>query len=375
MKNISIRSTLVLSTLGLLSIGLMLLVEFTKKEQAQPHFQDKITASGLMKKCFEHLKETHFYDEVAIDNINDPNDTRIIGTRYSPITSGRGALPVKLSTTNPNFAAMVVEMFKEAGLKKGDHIAIGATGSFPALNIATCSAAEAMGLEVSLIASVTSSSWGANDPQHTYLDIHSTLVEAELFNFPIIASSIGANQDIGMTLSPEGRDLAINAINRNGVAYINGTSLQENITKRMTIFDQREKKVGKPIKLYVNVGGGIASLGSGPNSDGIRSGLMKDVKLNMFPDKRGVMFEMASNKVLLINLRYIDRLMTKYQLPEDPVPLPEVGVGPMYFALKYDMRYVFGAATILILLIFGVIVFDKKQNALGKEVIYEASSS
>lgn len=369
MKDISIRSTPVLGILGLLAIGLMFLVENTKKERPQPHYEEKIEAANLMRESIQYLKLKHFKDEIAIDNINDPNDTRIIGTRFSPITSGRGSLPIKLSTVNPNFAAMIVELFKGAGLKKGDHIAVGVTGSFPALNIATLAAAEAMGLEISLIASTTSSSWGANDPEYTFLDIHSSLKEGDFFNHSILASSIGANQDIGQTLSPEGRDMAKAAIQRNGLQLISGQSLNETIAKRIEIFTEQEREMGKKIKLYVNVGGGIASLGSNNNSAEIPSGLLKDVKLSTFPDKKGVMFEMASRKVPLINLRNIQRLMDKYKLPKDPVPLPEVGEGELYLALKYDLRYVYGATGILVLLIIGVILFDRRQNALGNEIV------
>ncbi len=370
MKDISIRSTLVLSILGLLSVGLMLLVERTKKEREQPHYEEKIAASRLMQESIDYLREKHFKDEIAIDNINDPNDTRIIGTRFSAITSGRGSLPVKLSTVNPNFAAMVVTLFKEAGLKKGDHIAIGATGSFPALNIAVSAAAEVMELEVSFIASATSSSWGANDPAYTYLDIHGSLNEGKLLKHRILASSIGANQDIGMTLSPEGRDMARAAVIRNRLRLINGKSLSENIEERLKLFKAREEETNQRVKLYVNIGGGVASLGSNLNSEKLPSGLLKDVKLSSFPDKRGVMFRMASQKVSLVNLRNIQRLMDDYGLPRDPVPLPAVGEGELFMALKYDLRYVFGAAGILIALIVGVILFDKRQNALGNEIVY-----
>jgi len=369
MKEISIRSTLVLSILAVIAIGLMFLVEASKKEYTQPYFQEKMAAANLMEECVEYLKNTHFKDEVSIDNINDPNDTRIIGTRYSAITSGRGSLPIKLSTVNPNFAALLVELFKEANLKKGDHIAIGATGSFPALNIAALSAAEVLDLDVSYIASVTSSSWGANDPEYTYLDMQSSLINGGLLSNKIIASSIGANEDIGRTLSPEGRELVHKAIERNKIFFINGGSLNENILQRMRIFSQYEKEKKKKIKLYINIGGGIASLGSVKNSDELPSGLLEDVKLNLFPDKAGVMFEMASRKIPLINLKHIAYLLNKYHLPIDPVPLPAPGDGKLFYDLKYDLRFVFGATALLVFIIFGIIIFDKKQNALGNKIV------
>jgi len=369
MKNISIRSTPVLIVLGLMSIGLLILVENTKHEQTQPFFQEKLDAARLMENSIAHLKATHFKDEVAVDNINDPNDTRIIGTRFSSITSGRGSLPSKLSTTNPNFGALMVQLLRDAGVKKGDHIAIGATGSFPALNIATCAAAKVLGLNVSLITSVTSSSWGANDPLYTFPDMHASLVEAGLLSQSILASSIGANQDIGRTLSPEGRHEASQAILRNNLTFINGSSLSDNIERRMELFNARERELGKPVAVYVNVGGGVASLGSDINSESLPSGLSKETKLELFEDKTGVMFRMASRQIPIINLRNVQVLMSRYDLPRDPVPMPLPGDGKLFYDLKYDLRYVFGATGLLVWLLFAIIVFDRKQNALGKTVV------
>ncbi|MEM9024405.1 MAG: poly-gamma-glutamate system protein [Bacteroidota bacterium] len=322
MKNISIRSTLVLSILGIISAALLVVVEQSKDNHTQPYFEEKLAASRLMATCLEHLKATHFPNEVALDNINDPNDTRIIGPRYSPITSGRGSLPVKLSTTNPDFAALMVHYFKASALEKGDHVAVCGTGSFPSLNIATLAAAEVLGLEVSFIASVTSSSWGANDPDYTFLDMSRSLIDGGLLSPRIISASIGANQDLGGTLSPEGRSLAEQAIARYDAPIIKGNSLAENIRTRMTLFDQREQQLKKPIKMFINIGGGIASLGSDLNSSNLPSGLLEDVKLNLFPDKKGVMFEMASRGIILINLRHVQRLIDRFELPNPPPSSP-----------------------------------------------------
>ena len=170
MNNLSIRSTLVLSILGVLAISILIIVENSKKFQQEDHYSEKMAAAQLNKKMQLHLKQTFFANEIAIDNINDPNNTGLIGSQFSSITSGRGSLPIKLSTLNPNFAAMIVQQIKEAGLKKGDAVGLCFTGSFPALNLATCAALETLGLKPILISSVTSSSWGANNPNLTWID-------------------------------------------------------------------------------------------------------------------------------------------------------------------------------------------------------------
>lgn len=373
MNKISIRSTPVLVVLGILALGLFYFVESTKGEQFQDHHKEKIAAAEAMQESLEFLKEKHFKNEVVLDNINDPNDTRIIGTQFSEITSGRGSLPIKLSTTNPNFAALMVELYREAGLKSGDHIVIGATGSFPAMNIAASVAAKTIGLKVTYLASVTSSSWGANDPDYTYLDIHKSLKEANLVDFDIAGASIGANQDIGRTLSPEGRDLAIAAIARNDIELILGNRLGECIDQRMDIIRKAEKQYGKPVQLYVNIGGGIASLGSKANADNLSSGLTEQGKLDDFPDKKGVVFQMVSQGKPFINMLNVQNLMNKYELPRDPFPLPPIGKGKLFKEVKYNLLNLIISFSALLALLIAVILFDRRQNALGKEVIYESN--
>lgn len=364
MKNISIRSTLVLSILGVLAICIITLVENTKKIQQQEYYYEKIEAATLAKQCQLHIKNKFYEDEISLDNINDPNNSGIIGQQFSEITSGRGSLPIKLSTLNPNFAAMIVEQIKEAGLKKGDKVALCFTGSFPALNIATCAAIESLQLKPILITSVTSSSWGANNPNLTWLDMQKSLYEAKLISFLPIASSIGGNQDIGQTLSREGRELVISAIKKANIEYLNKGSLKANIEKRMELFN-----IHKDIKLFINVGGGIASLGSSANADAFPSGLKKDMKLKNIPEHRGVVFEMVKKDIPIINLLNIEKLLKEYKLPMDPMPLPEVGEGNMFQANKYDLKIVISLTSFYIVLIIFIMYYDKRQNELGTQII------
>ena len=364
MQNISIRSTLVLSILGVLAISILIIVENSKKFQQEDFYQEKIAAATLNKKMQLYLKNTFYANEIALDNINDPNNTGLVGSQFSEITSGRGSLPVKLSTINPNFAAMIVQQIKEAGLKKGDPVGLCFTGSFPALNMATCAAVESLGLKPILITSITSSSWGANAPNLTWVDMQRSLFDAKLVSFMPVASSIGGNQDIGRTLSREGRELATAAINRNNIPYINEGSLLGNIQKRMEFFSKNQKP-----KLFINVGGGIASLGSNANASSLPTGLKSNIKIKDIPDPQGIVYEMVKNGVPIINLLHINRLMNTYELPKDPVPLPEVGEGKLFKAYKYDLTIAIAATSIFMALIIAVMYYDKKQNALGTQII------
>ncbi len=365
MEKISIRSTLVLSALAIVSIGLLILVESTKKNVKEDWFNEKIEASRLSKQAMDYLKAVHFKNEIFVDNINDPNETGLIGEQYTPITTGSGSLPIKMSTTNPNFSAMVVQLLKEAGLKEGDEVAVCMTGSFPALNISTIAALQTLRITPIIISSVTASSWGANDPNYTWLDMEHELFKSRILKYKSIASSIGGNSDIGRALSLEGRDMVQEAITRNKIKFLNKGSLHGNINRRIALFHEKSKK----IKAYINVGGGVASLGSDINGEKFKNGVSLNVKLKNFVDKKGVMFEMAKEGLPIINLLNLESLMKKYELPMEPIPLPEIGKGKLFYAYKYQVSIVSISLFIMIALLLGIIYIDKKQHALGNEIL------
>ena len=365
MEKISIRSTLVLSALAAVSIALLVLVESTKKNVKEDWFNEKIRASNLSKKAMDHLKAVHYKNEIFVNNINDPNETGLIGEQYTPITTGSGSLPIKMSTTNPNFAAMVVQLLKESGVEEGDEVTVCMTGSFPALNISTLAALQTLRIKPIIISSVTASSWGANDPHYTWLDMEHELYKSRIFKFKSVASSIGGNADIGRALSLEGRDMVKEAIRRNGIKFLNKGSLQGNIERRLTLFDENAKK----IKLFINIGGGVASLGSDINGEKFKNGVSLNVKLKDFVDKKGVMFEMAKKGLPIINLLNLESLMKKYELPMEPIPIPEIGKGKLFYAYKYQVSIVALSLFILIALLLGIIYIDKKQHALGNEIL------
>jgi len=369
MNKLHIKSNLVIGILAVLSVLSYLVVENTMSMQKLDYFQDKMEASKTTQKALHLLKDKRLKNAVFIDKINDPNESGIIGQRHSQITTGSGSLPIKLSTLNPNFSALGVQLLKDAKVKEGDNVAVCMTGSFPALDIAMLIAIEQLKANPIVIPSTTSSSWGANDPDFTILDMVSTLQDANILKLKYQYASIGGNQDVGMSLSNKGRQLIKESIERNNLKLLNKKDLLLNIKERMQIIDKESN--GKPIKVFINIGGGIASLGSGANKKAVKAGLHKKYKLIDFPDKYGVVYEMAKREVPIINLANVSSLMRKHGLPKNPVPLPKVGDGKLYHALRYNMLIVAGA-TLLLFLAIGVFVYiDKKNNALGDDIISE----
>jgi len=117
-----------------------------------------------MKYGMEATRQYRIKNVGPIDPEVDPANSGMIGLLLSPITSKTGFLPAKQTTVNPNWAAVMVAMFKEVGAKEGDVIAMGFSASFPAINLATLVAAETLRLNVIAINSVGASTWGANIP-------------------------------------------------------------------------------------------------------------------------------------------------------------------------------------------------------------------
>ena len=99
----------------------------------------------------------------------DPNETALIGQDITPITTDRGYIEAKLTSINPNFAAVIVDMLKESDIQENDIVDVAFTGSFHGLNIAVLSALQILHLKPLVITSLGASNWGANDPYFTWL--------------------------------------------------------------------------------------------------------------------------------------------------------------------------------------------------------------
>ncbi len=366
MYQFSAKSKRVLGVITLLSLVGFLAVENGKVDAKRKWYDQKLEASKLAKRCSDHLKEVRLQKGVFIDPINDPNETALIGQDITQITTDRGYIESKLTSLNPNFAAVIVEMFKEAELKQNDAVAIAFTGSIPGLNIAVLSAVQTLKLKPIIITSVGSSNWGANDPYFTWLDMEKSLYDAGIINYRTVAASIGGGLDRGRGLSPDGRKFIEEAIARDSVEFINEEFLEKSIGKRMAIYNAQRKN--DPIKMFINVGGGIASLGSTENAQFIPTGLIESLSIKNFPSK-GVIIKMAEQNVPIIHLMNVTTLAEKYGLPVSPKPIPEPGQGEVFVKRQYDLTLTYAVTAFMSVIIIVVFVMERKRHKLGTEEV------
>ena len=343
------------------------MAESNRHKKQAPYWDLKIKAANLDQKCQDVIREEIKKRGIAIDFENDPNGSGLIGEQTTLITTDLGELRSKLIATNPNFAAAFVEIFKQADLKRGSKIAVGLTGSLPGADIALYSACEVMGIEPVVITSVGSSTWGANHPDLTWLDMEKLLYDAKLIKYRSVAASLGGGSDNGRGLSINGRNLLLEAIKRNNMQLIftgnlenileGGGSLRENIEKRMSIYQTASK--GQPYDAYVNIGGGLASLGSSQNGKLIPAGLSFDLSTINFP-ARGVITMMAARKIPIIHILRLTDIARIYGLPLEIVPAPVVGEDRIFFKDEYSIVSTIIYTAILIVIVVAFIRIDVK---------------
>ncbi|MBD3168651.1 MAG: poly-gamma-glutamate system protein [candidate division Zixibacteria bacterium] len=351
------KSPYTLVALAVFSLMVFAFAENSKEFQKQPYYKLKMEAAELSEIAMEAVKQGGAEKGIAIDPENDPNLTGLIGEQYTLITTDRGYLRSKLLATNPNFAAVFVEMFKKAGLKKDDVVCIAFTGSLPGLNISCLAAVQVCELKPVIITSVGASTWGSNHPEYTWLDMEKYLHDRGIINFYSLAASIGGGSDNGRGLSPEGRRLIIEAIERNPAVIIHEGSLEANIQRRMELIE--EATAGKPVKAYINIGGGLASLGSSQNGKLIPPGLNLNLVNRNFP-ARGVINFMADAGIPIIHILQVDRLAREYGLSTNIIPVEEVGGGSMYYKQEYSVTI-----TVILLILLSIVVFIIIRVDLG----------
>ena len=232
----AIQKTSTLVLLSLLSMICFIISVSIRTIDVSGSYDAKVKAARLMKNAMETLKDTRMESSVFIDIENDPNETGLVGSPFSLITTDEGDLDSKLTTLDPNFSAAIVDLMVQLNLVAKDTVAILMTGSMPGANIAVLTACKALGLHPISITSVGASQWGANQVDFTWLDMESILFKNDLIPSKSFAASIGGRNDMGRLLSPAGRKIIADNINGHGIQMIRKDRLADNIQYRMDLF-------------------------------------------------------------------------------------------------------------------------------------------
>ncbi|PKL06349.1 MAG: poly-gamma-glutamate system protein [Spirochaetae bacterium HGW-Spirochaetae-9] len=314
----------------------------TRTKAPYPLKETQLRAARLMAEAEARLKESILAENIPIEADLDPNGTGLIGPEWTALTTTLGTLEAKRTSLNPNFAALMVRWFHEAGLSAGDLIAVGASGSFPGLTIATLCAAREMGLEALTIASFGSSMYGATRHEFTTPKMIRILADSSLIPWSLVAVSPGSDFDHGESLLfDDAREIIARLALETGVEFIDfdEPDLESSIARRLEIFDEKAGK--KKIKCFVNIGGASPNSGVTSYTLDFPQGLVLEPPRIPVGADRGLIYEFASRGVPIINLLNLRLLAYSHGLPYDPIPLPPAGEGSVYEDLRYNKAIIF----------------------------------
>jgi poly-gamma-glutamate system protein len=315
-----------ISAAAFLSLVYILTVYLVPWPQA-PARKDMIEASRLMEEAVSAVRECREEAGVSIDPSSDINRTGLVGLETSPLTTSLGNLGAKRTTTNPNMAGLMISLLKEAGVRRGDAVAVGASSSFPASIIAALAAVQTLGAESLIISSLGASEWGANDPDFDWLAVEECLLMTTELDVRPLALALGGDEDVGRGMNPEFLGSLRKRIRETGIFFIEEPILRTNVETRMRIYAAGAGR--RPIRAFVNVGGSYANMGINSEILKLRPGLNREIFIPP-AEERGVIQAMAAKGIPVIHLLNIKGLAERYGLPWDPLPLPGPGEGELY---------------------------------------------
>jgi poly-gamma-glutamate system protein len=323
------------------------------REQRQSHYSEKLAAARLANNAMLAIKEEKLRLGITIDPEADPAGSGLIGSVVTPVTSNTGYIQSKLTSTNPNFAAVVVHLLKRAGIKSGDVVAVGVTGSFPALNVSTYAALQVLKVTPIIISSAAASEWGANDINFLWLDMEHLLFEKRLIGFRTVEASRGGVDDRGFGISKQGRTLLDEAIARNGIKKLDVKTLAESIDARMSIY--YDQAGDRRIAAYINVGGGSPSVGTHIGKKLFEPGLNTEAPRGAIDS---VMLRFVQEGVPVIHLSNVKHLARAYGLPIAPSTPQPLGQGGVFVKVEYNPWLALAGVVVILLTMLALFRFD-----------------
>lgn len=343
-----------LTLIASVAVAGLAIVENVRVERNTRYYEEKLAATEMAARGMEKLYLTRVELGYAIDPSLDPGRSGMVGLTNSSVTSMVGDLPSKLASANPNFAAIFVDMLKETGVQEGDVVALGISGSFPALNLCMISALETLGAKPIVIASGSSSQWGANIPELLWIDMERILHDEGIIKTRSIAASLGGDNDRGLGLPENGIEIIRKSIEQNNLPLIE-KRVKDSADERMKIYSQNAGQ--KPIKCYINIGGGVVSTGRALGKESFKTGI------NLLPPPNidqidGVAPRFIKEGVPVIHIVNAALIAEQNGLPVPPTTYPEIGAGPVFIVNDYNRIL---TAVLLVLIVGGLYGFIRSD--------------
>jgi len=356
-----------------LSVVALVICEASNRWVPLPDRQTRMAAATRMASCEAALAAEKRSRGVPVRVQDDPAGTGLIGPPHSAIVTDNSTVEVKRTAANPNLAAAVVRLLSDLGVGPGDPVAISMTGSMPGANLAVLTATEAIGARAAVVVSVGPSMWGASDPEFTWLDMEAALRAKGLLRTMPLFATPGGQADNARGLPAEAVKLMRASADRNGTRLVRPVTVAQAVELRLSAFRQA---LGGPPKAFVNVGGGAASYGTAFNAT-IAPGPVIQPDFASTLEPSGVMYEMLSTGVPVINLHQMTDVARSLGLPLDYVEQAPLGEPKSLYAAKrrpltvlVPVTVVLVLALVLLLRIGGVVPL-----AVTREVVSGAAET
>ena len=342
-----IQRTYVLVVLAVLN----LLIVYFSLNYKNNSYKAKVQAAINMNLYLEKFAQR---DSLVLGNLSRLS---LVGSKSSPIRTNPGSRLSKVSTLNPQFASLIVEMLMDMGVAKGDTVAASITGSYPGANLAFIAAVEAMHVHPQIISSFGSSSFGATDINFNWLDMQDFLFEEDQLSFFNIGIALGGENDLGSSFSngtiefllDEGKKYS----EKYDVAFLYNSenNLENQINSRYNLF--KEFKPVDGYSAFINIGGGSASVGVEPN---LEPGINKDYggKVDCLS------YRFSRDNVLVAKINDIERLVSMYGLTYGDLNVPSklADTELMIYNNQYDLLILF----IGLLLCLGTLIYIGRES-------------
>jgi poly-gamma-glutamate system protein len=348
-SKINIKSLYTLFIISIIAVAAVKLF-FIKSEQHPK--------SEIMKKSVELSKEWFdiIIQEKAKRNIKSDAESivkykELLGNDFTEITTTLGSLESKELTTNPEFAAAITKLLLELIIDEDSKIGVIMSASFPALAVSTLASLQVVGCDVVMFSSLGASTYGANQPNATWIDMEKLLLQSGGLKYKSDIVSLGAENDNGEGLIEEGVSMLILAAKRNNVKLYLPHSIEESINYKT------EHLIKSNIDLLINLGGNQSALGACPHASTIPNGYVQQFQ-SCSDHNRGIISRLNENGIPFINFLNIKDLALRYGLPLQPGTTYGDCSG-IYYSESVNK---FGVSLILILLSITFLISVKRTK-------------
>ncbi|QSH93495.1 poly-gamma-glutamate system protein [Treponema phagedenis] len=323
------RKNILLTLLILINILSLAISYRNKKTVKTTYYEIQIESRKIFEAALARIRQYKKNLDIELSEYDILN-TGLIGEEQTGITTTLGNLKAKRTAVNPDIAPMIVKMYHELNLKPGDKIAFGLSGSFPGLNIAVISAAQAMNLDAVIISSVGSSTYGANNTHLTFPEILDNLYNDRILNFNSSLVTPGGAGDIGSDMNADMLAAIFDRYQKRGLHIMIEDNFSKNIKNKIALFN-----AGKKPDCFVAVGGNITFKNSN-EAEYTEQGILKKPHFYKTDDANIGLINYYIRHVPVIHLLNIKKIVSDYGLTYDPVSILAYGKSSVYYATQYS---------------------------------------